>query len=113
MSRAAQKRRIKPAVPENEPNDDPPPDGNDQPWEIYRYRPHTEVQATLEYEGEQRNGVRQYDLESAYNLDVGATRSAFHTGQDTKVSEAVKFLQQGNRRARDIRAEQLEPHLNQ
>ena len=62
----------------------------------------------MEYEGEARNGVRQYDLESAYNLDVCATRSAFHTGQDTKVSEAVKLLQQGNRRVRDIRAEQLE-----
>ena len=51
--------------------------------------------------------VRQYDLESPYDLDVRGTRSAFHTGQATKVSEGVKFLQQGNRRVRDIRAEQI------
>ena len=100
---AAQKRRVKPAVPVNDPEDDPPPGGNDQPWEIYHYRPHIQVQATLEYEGEARNGVRQYDLES-----VRGTRVPFRYGQATTVPELVKVLQHGNRRVRDIRAEQIE-----
>ena len=38
----AQKRRIKAATPENDPGDRPPPDGDDQPWQIYQYRPHIE-----------------------------------------------------------------------
>ena len=104
----AQKRRVKPAVPDDEPEDDPPPGGNNQPWEIYHYRPHIQVQATLEYEEEERNGVRQYDLESAYSLDVRGTRMKFQTGQATTVPESVKLLQSGNRRIREIRAEQLE-----
>ena len=69
----AQKRRVKAAAPENDPGDRPPPHDDDQPWEIYHYRPHVEVTATLEYDSETR-GVKQYDLESAYNLDVGGTR---------------------------------------
>ena len=95
---AAQKRRVKPALPEDEPEDDPPPGGDDQPWEIYHYRPHIQVQATLEYEEEARNGVRQYDLESAYNLDVRGTRTPFRIGQATTVPDSVKLLQFGNRR---------------
>ena len=103
----AQKRRIKAATPDNDPEDKPPPDNDDQPWEIYHYRPHIEVTANLEYEEEVR-GVKQYDLESAYNLDVRGTRVPYAHGQATTVPEAVKFLQQGNRRVRDIRAEQIE-----
>ena len=61
----AQRRRSKASTPENDPGDRPPPDGDDQPWQIYLYRPHIEVRATLEYEAEER-GVRHYDLESAY-----------------------------------------------
>ena len=103
----AQKRRIKAATPENDPGDRPPPDGDDQPWQIYQYRPHIEVTATLVYEEEER-GVRHYDLESAYNLDVRGTRALFTHGQALTVPESVKFLQNGNRRVREIRAEQIE-----
>ena len=70
----AQKRRIKAATPDNDPGDKPPPeDDDDQPWEIYHYRPHIEVSATLLYESEDR-AIRRYDLESSYNLDVRGTR---------------------------------------
>ena len=103
----AQKRRIKAATPANDPVDEPPPPEDDQPWEIYHYRPHVEVDATLVYEEEER-GVKHYDLESAYNLDIRGTRPSFTHGQDTTVSEPVKVLQNGNRRVREIRAEQLE-----
>ena len=91
----------------NDPGDRPPPDGDDQPWQIYQYRPHIEVTATLVYEEEER-GVRHYDLESAYNLDVRGTRALFTHGQALTVPESVKFLQNGNRRVREIRAEQIE-----
>ena len=104
---AAQKRRIKAATPVNDPGDQPPPNDDDQRWEIYHYRPHTQVKATLGYE-EEGSGVRHYDLESAYNLDVRGTRVPFAHGQDIPVSESVKFLQHGNRRVREIRAEQIE-----
>ena len=103
----AQKRRIKAATPDDDPEDRPPPDDDDQPWEIYHYRPHIEVTPTWNYEEEDR-GVKHYDLESAYNLDLRGTRVPFQHGQATTVSESVKFLQQGNRRVRDIRAEQIE-----
>ena len=63
----AQKRRIKAAIPENEPRDEPPPRDDDQPWQIYQYRPHIEATKTLVYE-EEDSGVKHYDLESAYNL---------------------------------------------
>ena len=59
------------------------------------------------YEEEER-GVRHYDLESAYNLDVRGTRALFTHGQALTVPESVKFLQNGNRRVREIRAEQIE-----
>ena len=87
---AAQKRRIKAAAPDNDPEDEPPPGGDDQPWEIYHYRPHIQVQATLEYQEEVR-GVRQYDLESAYNLDVRGTRVPFQHGQVTTVPESCRL----------------------
>ena len=103
----AQKRRLKAVTPANDPVDQTPPDGDDQPWEIYHYRPHVEVDATLAYEEEQR-GVRHYDLESAYNLDIRGTRTSYTHGQATTVSESVKVLQHGNRRVREIRAEQIE-----
>ena len=103
----AQKRRIKASAPENEPADRPPPNDDDQPWEIYHYRPHTEVTATLVYEAEER-GIKQYDLESGYNLDVHGTKTPLPRGRLAKVHESVQFLQQEERRARDIRAEQIE-----
>ena len=62
----------------------------------------------MEYEEEVRNGVRQYDLELAYGLDIQGTRVPFRYGQATTVPESVKFLQTGNRRVREIRAEQIE-----
>ena len=103
----AQKRRIKAATPDNDPDDKPPPHDDDQPWEIYHYRPHIDVTATLEYDSETRM-VKQYDLESAYNLDVRGTRKPLVSGEVTKVHESVKSLQQDKRRVRDIRAEQIE-----
>ena len=102
-----QKRRIKAATPVNDPGDQPPPPDDDQPWEIYHFRPPVTADVTLNYEEEER-GVRHYDLESAYNLDVRGTRVPFAHGQDIPVSESVKVLQNGNRRVRDIRAEQIE-----
>ena len=102
----AQKRRIKASTPENDPGDKPPPDDDDQPWEIYHYRPHIEVTATLVYESEDR-GIKQYDLESGYNLDVHGTRTPIR-GEVVKIHESVQFLQQEKRRVRDIRAEQIE-----
>ena len=103
----AQKRRIKAAIPDNVPRDRPPPDDDDQPWQIYQYRPHIEVTRTLVYE-EEESGVKHYDLESAYNLDVRGTRTLYISGQATPVPESVKFLQNGTRRVREIRAEQIE-----
>ena len=61
----------------------------------------------MEYEEEER-GVRHYDLESAYSLDVRGTRVPFTHCQDITVPESVKSLQNGNRRVREIRAEQIE-----
>ena len=58
----AQKRRIKAAIPDNVPRDDPPPRDDDQPWQIYQYRPHAEPTPTLAYE-EEESGVKHYDLE--------------------------------------------------
>ena len=53
----AQKRRIKAAYPANDdPGDRPPPKGDDQPWQIYQYRPHTDVTAILVFEGEDSRG---------------------------------------------------------
>ena len=70
----AQKRRIKAVIPANVPGDQPPPPNDDQPWQIYQYRPHAEPTTTLVYE-EDDSGVKQYELESAYNLDVLGTRT--------------------------------------
>ena len=70
----AQKRRIKAAIPANEPRDEPPPRDDDQPWQIYQYRPHAEPTPTLAYE-EEESGVKHYDLESAYNLDLLGNRT--------------------------------------
>ena len=103
----AQKRRIKAAIPDNVPRDDPPPRDDDQPWQIYQYRPHAEPTPTLAYE-EEESGVKHYDLESAYNLDLLGARTLCNSGQATPVSEPVKFLQNGTRRVREIRAEQIE-----
>ena len=103
----AQKRRIKAAIPENVPRDEPPPRDDDQPWQIYQYRPHIEATTTLVYE-EEESGVKHYDLESAYDLDLLGTRTLFNSGQATPVPESVKFLQNGTRRVREIRAEQIE-----
>ena len=103
----AQKRRIKAVIPENVPRDQPPPNDDDQPWQIYQYRPHIEATTTLVYE-EEDSGVKDYDLESAYNLDVLGTRKLYNSGQATPVPESVKFLQNGTRRVREIRAEQIE-----
>ena len=64
----AQKRRIKAVIPDNVPGDQPPPRDDDQPWQIYQYRPHIEATKTLVYE-EEDSGVKHYDLESAYDLD--------------------------------------------
>ena len=57
---AAQQRKAKEqtAEGENDPGDRPPPHDDDQPWEIYHYRPHTEVTATLVCESEDR-GIKQ------------------------------------------------------
>ena len=96
----------KASTPENDPGDKPPPDDDDQPWEIYHYRPHIEVAGTLVYESEDR-GIKHYDLESGYNLDVG-TRRPLASGEITKIHESVQFVQQEKRRVRDIRAEQIE-----
>ena len=103
----AQKRRIKAAIPENEPGDKPPPDDDDQPWEIYHYRPHIEVNATLQYESE-TTGVKQHDLESGYNLDVRGTRKPLASGEITRIHQSVQFVQQEKRRVREIQAEQIE-----
>ena len=103
----AQKRRIKAVIPENVPRDEPPPHDDDQPWQIYQYRPHIEATMTLVYE-EEDSGVKHYDLESAYNLDLLGTRTLYNSGQATPVPESVKFLQNGTRRVREIRAEQIE-----
>ena len=103
----AQRRRIKASTPANDPGDRPPPDDDDQPWQIYQYRPHIEVTPTLNYEEEER-GVRHYDLEYGYNLGVRGTRALFTHGQATTVSETVKHLQNKTRRVREIRAEQIE-----
>ena len=91
----------------NEPRDEPPPRDDDQPWQIYQYRPHAEPTPTLAYE-EEESGVKHYDLDSAYNLDLLGTRTLYNSGQATPVSEPVKFLQNGTRRVREIRAEQIE-----
>ena len=91
----AQKRRIKAAIPDNVPRDRPPPDDDDQPWQIYQYRPHIEVTKTLVYE-EEESGVKHYDLESAYNLDVRGTRTLYNSGQATPVPESVKFPTEWN-----------------
>ena len=99
-----QKRRIKASVSDQE--DKPPPEDDDQPWEIYHYRPHVEVDATLGYESEE-SGVKQYDLASTYNLDVQQTRTPLR-GPNFKIHEATQALQQGKRRVREIRAEQIE-----
>ena len=74
---------------------------------IYQYRPHIEVTRTLVYV-EEESGVKHYDLESAYNLDVRGTRTLYNSGQATPVPDSVKFLQNGTRRVREIRAEQIE-----
>ena len=107
----AQKRRIKAAAPDDDPGDEPPPDDDDddddQPWEIYHYRPHIEVTATLVYESQDR-GIRLNDLESSFNLDINGTRKPFVHGEVAKVHASVQTLQQDRRRVREIRAEQIE-----
>ena len=90
----AQKRRIKASIPANVPRDEPPPHDDDQPWQIYQYRPHAEPTPTLAYE-EEVSGVKHYDLESAYNLDLLGTRTMFNSGRAAPVPESVKFLQNG------------------
>ena len=103
----AQKRREKAKPPADDAGDRQPPGDDDQPWEIYRYRPIGTVSPTLAHDSEDR-WLRLNDLEPTLTLDLKRTKREWVCGMKVKVGEPVQFLQVDKRRVRDIRAEQIE-----
>ena len=104
----AQKRREKTKPPADDAGDKQPPGGDDQPWEIYHYRPIGTVSPTLVYDSEDR-GLRLNDLEPTFTLDLQHTKWEYVHGMKAKVvCESVQFLQVDKRKVRNVRAEQIE-----
>ena len=97
-----------PAVAADTPSD-AASSGDDQPWEIYHYRPIPPVSSELVYESEDR-GLRLSDLEPNFAEDPERTKRVFARGVKATIGEPAQFLQRAKRRVREIVQNRLNRH---